>query len=211
MPPSSLFVMSASTTLTANLPMTARLTTVSSNFPCAANSASFARRTCRMRSSACDTHYRHCVRSVLCWLAFPSAPALGSTGSAVAETTLFVGFSATMAESDFSRPCIIGYGSSPSRCGPAAVAKRSIARSPGSRTRSFCACQVLRPRRVIGALALMRPSVLPSAKRTASAPEKRPLSRLNGWPAHTLADASPMPSRATAHGAGPMRIATPSS
>src|SRR6266404_2072716 len=63
-----------------------------------------------MRSSACDTHFRHCVRSVLCWLAFPLAPALGSTGSAVAGTTLFVGFLATMAESDFSRPCIIGYG-----------------------------------------------------------------------------------------------------
>src|SRR6266511_1436891 len=28
----------------------------------------------------------------------------------------------------FSRPCIIGYGSSPSRCGPAAIAERSIAR-----------------------------------------------------------------------------------
>src|SRR5713226_3854378 len=28
------------------------------------------------------------------------------------------GFSATMTESDFSCPCIIGYGSSPSRCGP---------------------------------------------------------------------------------------------
>jgi hypothetical protein len=28
-----------------------------------------------------------------------------------------------MAESDFSRPCIIGYGSSPSRCGPAAIAE----------------------------------------------------------------------------------------
>src|SRR5260370_848270 len=97
----------------------------------------------KARSSACDTHFRHCVRSVLCWLAFPLAPALGSTGSAVAETTLFVGFSATMAESDFSRPCIIGYGSSPSRCGPAAVANRSIARSPGSRARSVCTCQGL--------------------------------------------------------------------
>src|SRR5580693_5940494 len=28
------------------------------------------------------------------------------------------GFTATMASSDFPRPCIIGYGSSPSRCGP---------------------------------------------------------------------------------------------
>jgi hypothetical protein len=32
--------------------------------------------------------------------------------------TLFAGFTATMAGSDFSCPCIIGYGSSPSRCGP---------------------------------------------------------------------------------------------
>src|SRR6478609_3958646 len=49
-----------------------------------------------MPSSACDTHFQHCVRSVLCWIAFPLAPVLGSTGSAVAEITLFVGFSATM-------------------------------------------------------------------------------------------------------------------
>src|SRR3974390_1714127 len=31
---------------------------------------------------------------------------------------LFAGFIATMTRSDFSCPCIIGYGSSPSRCGP---------------------------------------------------------------------------------------------
>src|SRR6266480_7383891 len=31
---------------------------------------------------------------------------------------LFVGFTATMTRSDFSCPCIIGFGSSPSRCGP---------------------------------------------------------------------------------------------
>jgi hypothetical protein len=31
---------------------------------------------------------------------------------------LFVGFTANMAERDFSCPGIIGYGSSPSRCGP---------------------------------------------------------------------------------------------
>ena len=37
------------------------------------------------------------------------------------------------------------------------------------------------------------------------------LSRLNGWPAHTPADASPVPSRAPAHGSGPMRFASPSS
>src|SRR4029077_1287501 len=37
------------------------------------------------------------------------------------------------------------------------------------------------------------------------------LSRLNGWPMHSPADASPTPSRAPAHGSGPMWIATPSS
>jgi len=40
---------------------------------------------------------------------------------------------------------------------------------------------------------------------------ERGLSRLNGWPAHTPADASPVPSRAPAHGSGPMRFASPSS
>jgi hypothetical protein len=37
------------------------------------------------------------------------------------------------------------------------------------------------------------------------------LSRLNGWPMHTPADASPAPSQVPAHGSGPMRFATPSS
>lgn len=36
-------------------------------------------------------------------------------------------------------------------------------------------------------------------------------SGLNGWPAHSPTDASLPPSRATAHGLGPMWIATPSS
>jgi hypothetical protein len=80
-----------------------------------------------MRSSACDTIVQLCVRHVLCWSAFPLVSALGSTGSAavgfVADrsaagcSTLFVGITATMTESDFSCPCIIGYDSSSSRCG----------------------------------------------------------------------------------------------
>src|SRR5499433_3933203 len=78
----------------------------------------FSLRFCRMRSSACDTLSRSCARRVLCWLAFPSASALGSTDSAAGCPALFVGFPATIAESDFPRPFIIGYGSSPSRCGP---------------------------------------------------------------------------------------------
>src|SRR3954471_9000994 len=39
--------------------------------------------------------------------------ALRSTDSADGCPPLFAGFVATMARSDFSRPCIIGYGSSP--------------------------------------------------------------------------------------------------
>src|SRR5690606_36410991 len=49
---------------------------------------------------------------------FPSVPALCSAHSAAGCPALFAGFFARMAESDFSSPCIIGFGSSPSRHGP---------------------------------------------------------------------------------------------
>src|SRR5437899_7398074 len=75
-----------------------------------------------MQASACATRSRYCARCVLCWPAFPLASALRSTGSAADRSALFVGFTATMASPDFSCPCIIGYGSSPSRCGPSASA-----------------------------------------------------------------------------------------
>jgi hypothetical protein len=42
---------------------------------------------------------------------------LRSAGSVADRSALFVGFLATMADSDFSRACIIGYGSSPSHRG----------------------------------------------------------------------------------------------
>jgi len=45
-------------------------------------------------------------------------PALCSTNSAADRSALFAGFKAPTAESDFPRSCIIGFGSSPSRCGP---------------------------------------------------------------------------------------------
>src|ERR1700682_103522 len=67
------------------------------------------------------------------WSAFPSAPALGSAGSAPARAGAFVGFPATMAGSDFSLSCITGFGSSPSRCGPDGlrpVVEREISRFP---------------------------------------------------------------------------------
>ena len=43
------------------------------------------------------------------------------------------------------------------------------------------------------------------------APWIETLSRLNGWPVCSPADASPLPSREAAHGSGPMRVATSSS
>ena len=46
--------------------------------------------------------------------------------------------------------------------------------------------QTLRPRRAVWALALSRPSVLPSVTGTTSAPRMRVLSRLNGWPMRSL-------------------------
>jgi hypothetical protein len=85
---------------------------------------------------------RPSVRCVLCSIAFLLVPALGSTDSAAAAMlapALFVGFTATTAVSDFSRSCIIGYGSSPSRCGPGQhaapwlLADREISRFPNKK------------------------------------------------------------------------------
>src|SRR5215467_15463222 len=66
----------------------------------------------RTRSGASDTLSRPCVRHVQHRFAFSSASALRSTASAAGRPALFGGFVATMAESDFSCPCIIGFGSS---------------------------------------------------------------------------------------------------
>src|SRR6266404_1319035 len=72
----------------------------------------------RMRSCACDTASRLCVRTVLCNSAFLSVPLLPFTGSAAGGPALFAGFAGTISESDFFAPFIIGYGLRPSRCGP---------------------------------------------------------------------------------------------
>jgi hypothetical protein len=80
----------------------------------------------------------------------------------------------------------------------------STTRPPGSRTKSVCTCQGLRPRRVVGELAIARPFVWPSAYRTASAPGISTFSWLNGWPAHSPVNASRTASRPPAHDSGPM-------
>src|SRR6516165_1096948 len=72
--------------------------------------------------------------------------------------------------------------------------------------------QFLRPRRVGQVLALgALGHVAFHYTQTVSAPGIRFLSRLNGWPARSPADASPTSSRVPAHGLGPMWVATPSS
>jgi hypothetical protein len=76
---------------------------------------------CRVRSSAFVTSSQLRVRNVRCWPAFPLVCALHSTNSAADHSALFAGFNVTTAQSDFPCPCIIGYGSSPSRCGPASM------------------------------------------------------------------------------------------
>src|ERR1019366_6454385 len=135
----------------------------------------------------------------------------GSTGSAADCSALFVGFAATTTESDFSGSFITGYDSSSSQCGPAVSIRRPNPRPPGSRAKSFHTCQGLRPRQAGRTLALTRPSMLPSVKMNTSALGTFKLSRLNGWPMRSPADASPTPSRMPTHGSGPMRFATPSS
>ena len=119
----------------------------------------------------CDTFSRLCVRRVLCWLAFPLVPALGSPNSAADGSALFAGFIATMTESDFPRPCIIGYNSSPSRCGPAHDC-RPDAGSPSFRHDPFVRDAVFDPGRVtmprVTALPMLR-STIP----TVSAPAIR--------------------------------------
>src|SRR5262245_16588469 len=104
--------------------------------------------TFRMRSSACGMLVWLWAQGMVCWFAFPLVPALGSAGSvavgsaadcsAVSCSALFDGFTATMAGSDFSCPCIIGYGSSPSRCGP------SLSRDADDQTRDLPGSDTIR-------------------------------------------------------------------
>src|SRR5205085_618808 len=78
----------------------------------------------RTRSSPGDTLARLGVRRVLVCRVFSSAPSLRSTRSGSGRPSPFAGFPATMKGSDFSSPYIIGFGSSPSRCGPVLIGRR---------------------------------------------------------------------------------------
>jgi hypothetical protein len=95
-------------------------------------SSFFSLAACRTRSSPWDAPCRLGVRGVPSCSAFSLAPALGSTDSSAGCPASFARFAATMAESDSSTPDIIGFGSSPSRCGPqgSRAAKVEVSRFP---------------------------------------------------------------------------------
>jgi hypothetical protein len=116
----------------------------------------------------------------------------------------------TMAESDFSRPFIIGYGSSPSRCGPALAAAGQTGDLPVPKQGACVRARVFDHAEPNGVLAISRSVVLPYALSTASALRISKLSRLNGWPARTPVNASPHVSRHTAHDSGTTWFARPS-
>ena len=96
-----------------------------------------------------------------------------------------------MAGSDFPRPCIIGYGSSPSRCGPDRLARRwSDEGSPRFRRVPFVRDGVSDHGRAT-APRLTVPHMLPSTTLTASASAGLLLSRLNSSPHTIVVYASP--------------------
>src|SRR5271165_5436172 len=147
-----------------------------------------------MRSSAWLTLARSCARRVLCCSAFPSAPALRSPCSVPGCPVSFAGFIATTAGSDFSRPCIVGYGSSPSRRGPHdRPIVRSDTRSPRFRRVPFVRDGVFDPDRA-SAPRITVPHMLPSAGWTASASVTLTISWLNSPPRTIAVYASSPPS-----------------
>src|SRR3954465_6686853 len=130
----------------------------------------------RIRSSAFVTRAWLWVQYVLCWCVSPLAPALRSTDSLRsppqtppqwASFALFAGFIATMTRSDFSCPCIIGFGSSPSQCGPpyphSTRRRRPDTRSPRFRCDPF-ARDVALDRGRASAPRLTVPHMLPSSE-----------------------------------------------
>src|SRR5271165_6322703 len=151
----------------------------------------------RTRSKPWDAPSRLGVRSVSPCPAFPLVPALGSPDSSTGRPASFVGFDATVAGSDFSGPFIVGYGSSPSRRGPA---RRDAAR-PGKRPPRFRRCLFARDGVFdpggASASRIATPHMSPSTLLTVSAPAIFWLSRLNSPPHAIVVYASQPPSPTT--------------
>jgi hypothetical protein len=164
----------------------------------------------RTRSSACDTLSRSCARRVRCWSAFP----LGlcpppSQGQALAppaprrNVPLCSPASLLLRQRQTSRvrasPVTAPRLSDAGQRRPTAGQTRDLpvpVQEASARARVYDHAPRLRRGRLVGrALAMARPSMLPSGIMTPSAPGTFLLSRLNGWPVRSTADASPTPSR----------------
>jgi hypothetical protein len=96
------------------------------------------------------------------------APSLGSIDSTSDRPELFADFIATMEGSGFSDSCIIGYGSSPSRCGPPTHASGQAGDLPVPIQRASAHARVF-DHAESQALAKTRPAILPSTLSTVSA------------------------------------------
>src|SRR6266542_5545572 len=128
--------------------------------------------TCRIRSSPCTTLARPWVRRAVDCSEFLLASSLPSVPSATGSPALFEDFLGTTELSDCSRLFIIGVRPQTSRCTPPRHLRRGDRSSPGSQPRCFHACagsQTSWGPRMSGDLT--SPSVWPSARGTASAPQ----------------------------------------
>ena len=162
---------------------------------------------CRIRSAACVTRARRCVRCVLWPRGFPLVPALPSVGSAGTEVPLFAALIGTMARSDCSNPFIIDSDYLLSSAAPVRRPGRIGALS-GPLSGRTC---------VPGFLDAAEPSrphesgrsVLPSAADTASALRMTVFRRSIALPARAATDTSHDTSRCPAHGSRRSRLVTP--
>ena len=140
---------------------------------------------CRIRSAACDTRARPCVRCVLWLRGFPLVPALPSVGSAGTEVPLFAAFNGTMAGSDCFNPCIIDSDYLPGQVEALSGPLRGRTCVPGF----LDAAEPSRPHE-------SGRSVLPSAADKASALRMTVFRRSISLPARTATD--------TSHGTSPL-------
>src|SRR5262245_40031466 len=165
-----------------------------------------------MRSCACDTASRLCVRTVLCSSAFLSVPLPPSTNSAAGCPALFAGFAGTISESDFFASSIIGYGLRPSRCGPGTACQGDDEDIPVPAQEMYVHAEGLKTTRGGKGPRTERTRtccLLPAT--TASAPRTALLSPLNTSPVRAPVNASRTASRqCPAHDSGSAWIATPS-
>ena len=162
----------------------------------------------RMRTCACDTASRLCVRAVLCSSAFSFGPAPSLHGLRSSQGRLVRSLPRY-----YGRPTSPSGSSSATASGlpdnvPATTDGDGDGDLPVPEQKASCACQGLRRRGASMCLAISTPAVLPSVGRKTSAP-RICLTPLNTSPAPSPVNASRLPSRAAraSLGAGAVRYA----